>query len=485
MRLTFEDKINQGIYPSKDELYDLFIRQNLSRDNICKKFGFSSKVFKKLTSYYNIKKDFSLIKENMEKTSIEKYGIPDGSVRPEAIQKRKETCLAKYGKTTNLGTPETELKSKKTSLERYGVERACCSKESRQKFQKTMQKRYGVNNYLETNLSDEAKIYLSNKDKMEEMLSLYKEKPSIPQIAERLHCAVSTIQQHIQKWNLGNYINKIYQRSSSEQELVNFIKSLKVTIELNKRDLLPSKKEIDIYLPKYKIGIEFNGDYWHSNLMQEKQYHFNKSIEAEKVGIHLIHIYEYEWKNEDTNRKIKQMLKIALGKVDKKIYARKCKIKLITNKEASQLNNEVHLQGHRDAQITYGLFYKDSLVQLMSFSKTKYNKNLKTDNSWEIIRGCPGSNNIVVGGVSKLFHRFVSDYHPEVVFSYCDYNKFNGKSYEKIGMKMVGFTGPDKTLFIQGKAIKRNPKKYREYKNKVDMVIWGAGSKKYIWNAPK
>ena len=112
------------------------------------------------------------------------------------------------------------------------------------------------------------------------------------------------------------------------------------------------------------------------------------------------------------------------------------------------LNEKVHLQGHRNAQITYGLFYKNELVQLMSFSKTKYNRNLKEDNSWEIIRGCPGSNNIVVGGVSKLFNHFIKEHNPTRVFSYCDFNKFDGKSYNAIGMKFIGYTGNSLDLVI-------------------------------------
>ena len=142
-------------------------------------------------------------------------------------------------------------------------------------------------------------------------------------------------------------------------------------------------------------------------------------------------------------KKIELMLNIALGRNNTKIYARQCEVRKITNAEAKLLNEQIHLQGHRNAQVTYGLFYKNELVQLMSFSKTKYNRNLTDNNSWEIIRGCPSSNNIVVGGVSKLFKHFVKEYHPAKVFSYCDFNKFNGKSYEALGMKFIGYTGPD------------------------------------------
>lgn len=73
------------------------------------------------------------------------------------------------------------------------------------------------------------------------------------------------------------------------------------------------------------------------------------------------------------------MLNIALGRVKTKIYARQCIVRTITNKEAAVLNNQTHLQGHRNAQVTYGLYYKNELVQLMSFSRTRYNRNLKSN----------------------------------------------------------------------------------------------------------
>lgn len=141
--------------------------------------------------------------------------------------------------------------------------------------------------------------------------------------------------------------------------------------------------------------------------------------------------------------KIKMLLNIALGRVNTRIYARQCTVRQISNQEAAVLNNKIHLQGHRNAQVTYGLFYKNELVQLMSFSRTKYNRNLKEANAWEIIRGCPGSNNIVVGGVSRLLTHFIRDYKPTKIFSYCDFNKFDGKSYLAAGMYFTGYTGPD------------------------------------------
>ena len=76
---------------------------------------------------------------------------------------------------------------------------------------------------------------------------------------------------------------------------------------------------------------------------------------------------------------------------------------------------------------------------------------------------------------------FVKEYNPQLVFSYCDFNKFDGRGYEAIGMKFVGYTGPDKFYIDRaGYKIGRNPKKRKELEESCT-TIYGAGSKKYIW----
>ena len=100
--------------------------------------------------------------------------------------------------------------------------------------------------------------------------------------------------------------------SQKEDELYEFIKSIyKYKIIRNKR--LLNNKELDIYLPKLKLAIEFNGLYWHSNKFIDKNYHLNKLNIAKNNNIHLIQIFEDEW---DNNKDfIKKILKsIIIGK---------------------------------------------------------------------------------------------------------------------------------------------------------------------------
>ena len=55
--------------------------------------------------------------------------------------------------------------------------------------------------------------------------------------------------------------------------------------------------ELDIYIPELKLGIEFNGDYWHQTSVQDYNKQIFKTNLCESKGIRLIHIWEHEWKN--------------------------------------------------------------------------------------------------------------------------------------------------------------------------------------------
>ncbi|MEE3344816.1 MAG: hypothetical protein VZS44_12030 [Bacilli bacterium] len=60
--------------------------------------------------------------------------------------------------------------------------------------------------------------------------------------------------------------------------------------------------ELDIYIPKLKLAIEYNGCYFHSIEMgTDKKYHLNKSLLCREQGIRLVHIYDFEDFNQQCN----------------------------------------------------------------------------------------------------------------------------------------------------------------------------------------
>jgi hypothetical protein len=438
------------------------------------------------------------VKEKYKNTCMERYGVETTAIIPEVASQRELTCLLKYGVSNPAQSLAVQDKIKNTNIERYGVSsytqteefhkkvvNACLVKFGETSYSKTKEHRENMSRLSkersEQNWSEECRAVLRDRNSLLNYLVSLDKKPTALELSNKLNCSISTIGERVRQWKLYDYFNLSYSTSSYEKEIKAFLKELGVVVSKNRIQL--DGLEIDLYNEEKKIGIEFNGTYWHSlSVLGDKNYHLKKSKLAESKGIRLIHIYEYEWNDPNKKPLIESLIKIAFGKVNEKIYARKCEIREVSNKEAKDFNNKNHLQGHRNAQVTYGLYYQGQLRQLMSFSKTKYNKNLKGDNEWEIIRGCPGSNNIVVGGVSRLFKHFIEQNNPDKVFSYCDFNKFDGKGYEAIGMCFVGYTGPDMKWVLKDRSVvSRQPSKHVELKKQSVDQIFGAGSKKYIW----
>mgnify|MGYP004645601071 CR=1 FL=1 len=445
-------------------------------------------------SRYGVEFNFSSSDEHINgKETLNKL-MQDEEYRKSVIDKREQTSLENNGvknifqdteyikscKIKTSGSLEKSYKkglekSKQTNVQKYGKEFYTQTDEYKSISKETRDKRISSLGYflpIQNNYCDEFKKLLYDRDKSIDYLK--NKKYTINDLSINFNCSITAIVKWVKRLNLQEYV-QFHVGSKYEKELMSIFGELNFKLHYK----LPNGKEIDLYNEEKRIGIEFNGDYWHSDINKNKSYHFDKSIEAQNNDIRLIHIYEYEWLDERIKPILISLINIACGKVDKKIYARNCVIKQISNIEARDFNNKNHLQGHRNAQITYGLFYEDELVQLMSFS---YDKKCGW---WEIIRGCPGSNNIVIGGVSKLFKHFIKEQHPDKIFSYCDFNKFDGTGYEKIGMKFIGYTGPDKTWLINGKAVKRQPSKHKQLKELAEASIWGAGSKKYLWTNVK
>jgi very-short-patch-repair endonuclease len=115
-------------------------------------------------------------------------------------------------------------------------------------------------------------------------------------------------------------------RSGPESEILKMIKtkfpSAMSKIFKNKDPRFPLKRyELDFYIPELKLGVEFDGKYWHSfevlskrkNLTKQQAftYHEDKDNFFKTLGIRVFHIKEEEWfSNKDF---VKQNLSHFLG----------------------------------------------------------------------------------------------------------------------------------------------------------------------------
>lgn len=133
-------------------------------------------------------------------------------------------------------------------------------------------------------------------------------------------------------------------RSKAEDDIQSHLKKYISgdEIRLNDKSILKGK-ELDIYIPSHRLAIEYNGIYWHSETYggKDKYYHLDKTLECEKNGIRLIHIFEdeYVYHKEIVLSKLKHILKI--DDADKKIYGRKCEINEIDNKQCKEFLEKI------------------------------------------------------------------------------------------------------------------------------------------------
>lgn len=199
-------------------------------------------------------------------------------------------------------------------------------------------------------------------------------------------------------------------------------------------------KKVDLYNDNLKLAIEINPTITHSTqpsifhgVRVPVKYHQNRAIMAEENGWHLIQVFDWD-KPEDIVTLIKSIAQIEQNV----IYARQCQKREIPIGEASSFISAHHRQGSKaKASIAYGLYYKDELVQVMTFSKERFVKS--SEDSYELLRLVSKGGLVVVGGASRLMSTFVnSDYRPTRIKTFVDYSKGQGKVYEKIGMNYIG-----------------------------------------------
>lgn len=230
--------------------------------------------------------------------------------------------------------------------------------------------------------------------------------------------------------------------SKQEDEIIDFLKTLGIdNIEYSNKSILSNGQEIDIYLPDYKIGIEFDGILWHSEKYgKDKNYHINKTNECRNKDIRLIHIFDDEWNNKKDIWK--SMLKNLFHKTDNTIYARKCTLGVVDAKTAIKFLNDNHLQGSCQSSVKLGLYYKDELVSLMTFGKSRHFVG-NGKYQWELLRFASKINTDVIGAASKLLKYFIKTYNPENIVTFADRRWSNGNLYFKLGFNLYNVSEPN------------------------------------------
>lgn len=226
--------------------------------------------------------------------------------------------------------------------------------------------------------------------------------------------------------------------------------------------------ELDIYLPKYKVAIEYHGLAHHSerpihtkpDLNKIKTQHETKYLLAKKEGVKLIQIFEDEWR--DKKAIVQSMLASRLGMTKRKTYARKCKVVELATLESKEFFDTNHIAGSTSVKMAFGLRNdNDELICAVSVRKT-WNKHYGYK-TLEIARFASRRGEQVLGGFTKLFkvvENWALDQGFERILTYADCRFSQGKVYLTAGFTHAGKTKPN--YFYENGYIRENRFKHRK-----------------------
>lgn len=295
-----------------------------------------------------------------------------------------------------------------------------------------------------------------------------------------------------------NLNSKFTRHSKPEREIISLLENAEVKCSANRKIL--NGQEIDIYIPDLKIGIEYNGLYYHTESMgKDKYYHLKKTKECERKGVKLIHIFEdeYQLKKEIV---LSKLLHIVGKNTNEKIYARKCTVKEILMSDANDFLENNHIQGTCKFTVAYGLFHKDMLVAVMSLLN-------EGDDNWNLVRFASDISLHCIGAGGKLFKHFLRDKKPAQVKTFADRRwttDIGDNLYTKLGFKMESILPPDYKYYNKKAGQYNRLHKFNFRKQKLSKKygfpltmteremtkelgyerIWDCGLIRYVYNNP-
>ena len=236
-------------------------------------------------------------------------------------------------------------------------------------------------------------------------------------------------------------------------------------------------RELDLYNPKSRIAIEYNGIRWHSDKFSKKTIIKDKQDMAEENDLRLFQIWETDWYNHKDI--VKNRIKILLGK-NKHIDVKKLKIETSRKStlEIQTFTNLNSIQGSMDSD--FYIVLKNERKKIIGVCQFRccergfrLGKQYSLKPSWQLQQYTSLLGVDVVGGLSTCIRMF-KKMNPMVkeMFLLVDRLWNAGENvYEKVGFELVLKTSLDykytnfsrkdglmeKSMFRKAKLIKTHP----------------------------
>ncbi len=202
--------------------------------------------------------------------------------------------------------------------------------------------------------------------------------------------------------------------------------------------------EENFQINDHSFDLKYNDTLFSLLLFEENKESFNLNRRlnlntykaAKDAGFHYVPVFEHEWDNH--KNLILSKIRHIVGLNNKqKIYARKCTVREISNKEKKDFLLANHVQGNCNSPIKIGCFLGDKLVSVMTMTTPRMIMKKKFEEGvYELSRFASDVNYNVVGTASKMLKYFKDNYKWKQIYSYAD------KRWSKSGnlYKTLGFT---------------------------------------------
>lgn len=315
-------------------------------------------------------------------------------------------------------------------------------------------------------------------EKINELNSNLGRPPYTDELAVALGVSDKMASYYIVRHDLRHLMSNSFS-SSMERELAEFIKeNCDSDVILGDRKAI-NPYELDIYIPDKKLAIEFNGNYWHSELNKDMYYHQTKTVECAKKGIQLIHVFEYEWDNPVKRQLILRIMKSKLNNDRKDItdfYTQQCK-----EDKALEFLSEYSLKTFSGIdEMYFGCYSKenDEILGILAFKKSE-------EYGYEIADMCWRPDVNVINGAETLFNNAVKQVNADEIVVYPDLTKFTGNVYYKLGFKAIeGKITEPKYVLWDGDKNEVDFDADEEYTPDAGLYkIYDSGSIKMLWRA--
>lgn len=424
------------------------------------------------------------VKNKKKESFLKRYGVENPSQAKEIKDAKKRTCQEHYGADNHMSSPEFYEQYKKALKVKTGYENQFQIPAIRKVICEKMG--YDIEQLAQRGRSKSENFYKSmvDGDRMEGLVTPMFSCDEYRGVMEngkfidyKFKCnecgkefTSKIVGDRIPRCRICRPVENT--TSQIERDLQDYIVSIySGIVEFQNNKFLEHGLELDIRIPDKKLSIEVDGLYYHSEMSggKHRAYHLMKTQACEVKGERLIHIFEDELANPVKKRIAYSRLRHILGLTRFRIAARDCVVREIDSELKRKFLRKYHIQGSDKSALSYGLFYKNRLVAVMTFGGNRVALGqTAASGEWELVRYATVFNFNIMGGADKLLKYFERNHNPKVLKSYADRRWSQGGLYSRLGFENAGVTAMG-YWYVEFRS--DYPIRHHRYKFRKDVLV--------------